>query len=264
MAHHLLVEMLQVKRIIVTPAGRRRYVEVLARHLAAQRSSFDEWHLWLNTENAEDIAFLRSQDAVVIEPEGSNPGEALLNIHRFFPVDSREPGALYLRLDDDVVWMEPGFIDSMFSYREKSDAFLVSANVVNNAICSHLHWRFGVAPRCGYVCVDAEGWGNPLYAERVHRSFLSSDLNSWKFPSWRMAVGERISINAISWTGDKFAQFGGAVGHDEENWLTEVAPASLGEVVIHGGAVCSHFAFHTQRAHLDSTNLLDTYRSMTQ
>jgi hypothetical protein len=249
-----------VKRIIVTPAGRRRYVEILARHLSAQRSSFDEWHIWLNTTDHEDATYCRSLEAKVIDPPDSRPHERNSNIYRFFAVDSCLPDAAYLRLDDDIVWMEPGFIDSMFSFREKSDAFLVSANVVNNAICSHLHWKNGVAPECGYACMDDIGWKSSGYAEDVHRRFLSSDLERWKFGTHRLPVNHRISINAISWLGAKFATFSGAVGVDEENWLTEQAPASLGDVVIHGRAVCVHFAFHTQRGHLDATDLLDCYR----
>ena len=77
-----------MKRVIVTPAGRRRYLEVLSAHLAAQRSSFDEWHLWLNTTNQEDVDYCRALDATVIEPPGSMPHEGIHNIHRFFPADS--------------------------------------------------------------------------------------------------------------------------------------------------------------------------------
>lgn len=39
-----------MKRIIVTPAGRKRYMEILSSHLDKQRSDFDEWHIWQNTE----------------------------------------------------------------------------------------------------------------------------------------------------------------------------------------------------------------------
>ena len=46
-------------RVVVTPAGRRRYVELLHRHLASQRGSFDRWQLWLNTTNVADLEYLR-------------------------------------------------------------------------------------------------------------------------------------------------------------------------------------------------------------
>lgn len=248
-----------MKRIIVTPAGRRRYMELMAAHLKKQRADFDEWHLWLNTSDSADIAYCKSLDAVVVEAPGSNPVEGSSNIHRFFPVDACDPGTLYLRLDDDVVWMEPAFIDSMFRARDgERDAFLVYANIVNNAICSHLHWRLGMVDRCGYACMDEIGWRTPAYAEHVHRRFLAAaDLEAWKFPRWWL-FNERFSINAMSWRGETFAKFGGRVEFDEEPWLTE--RAGRGPCMIHGRALCAHFAFHTQRAHMDATDILSLYR----
>lgn len=250
-----------MKRVIVTPAGRRRYMELLAAHLKQQRSSFDEWHLWLNTNDPDDIAYCRSLDAVVVEPEGSNPAEGSRNIHRFFPGDSCELGTLYLRLDDDVVWLEDGFVEAIFAAREQErDAFLMSANIVNNAICSHLHWRLGQVGRCGYACMDEVGWKTPSYAEHVHRRFIDADdLENWKFPRWWLG-GERFSINAMAWRGGDFARFGGRVEADEEQWLTE--RAGQGPNMIYGRAMCAHFAFHTQREYLDTTNILSLYRRM--
>lgn len=255
-----------MRRIIVTPAGRRRYMELLAGHLKAQRSSFDEWHIWLNTHDAEDIAFCRAQDAVVVEAPGSDPSEGSANIHRFFPIDSCEPDALYLRLDDDVVWMEPGFIDSIFIARElEREAFLVMANIVNNAICSHIHWRLGLVDHSGYACMDGTGWQNPHYAEHVHRRLLEShDIEAWKFPRWWLLHRERFSINAISWRGASFGVFGGRVDRNEEQWLTEQATGDLGFNMIYGRAVCAHFAFYTQRGHMDSTDILDLYRKKSE
>lgn len=251
-----------MKRIIVTPAGRRRYMELLARHLARQRSSFDEWHLWLNTGVPEDVEFCRQQDAKVIEIPGLQPARGTDNIHGFFPIDSCDPGANYLRLDDDVVWLEPGFVDKVFEFREREpEPMCVFANIVNNAICSHIHWRLGLVDHCGYACMDGIGWNTPGYAEHVHRRFLASDdIDRWRFPRWVLGNFERCSINAIAWRGEVFAKFGGKIDLHEESCLTEHAPRHWGTNVIYGGAMCAHFAFHTQRAHMDATDILGLYR----
>lgn len=255
-----------MRRIVVTPAGRRMYMELLAGHLAAQRDSFDEWHIWLNTANEADTAFLKQQDAVIVEAPDSRPHDGTNNIHRFFPIDSCETDTLYLRLDDDVVWMEPGFVDTMFAVRELDrEPLLIFANIVNNAICSHLHWRLGCVDYCGHACMDEIGWRDCRYAERVHREFLATDnLEAWKFPRWELRHHERCSINAVAWRGSVFAKFGGAVGSDEELWLTEQAPREHGHNVIHGRALCAHFAFHMQRAYLDTTDILDMYRKKSE
>ena len=44
--------------VSVTPAGRRRYIEILVPHLLRQRHVIQEHHWWLNTNVAEDIAYI--------------------------------------------------------------------------------------------------------------------------------------------------------------------------------------------------------------
>ena len=38
-----------MKRIIVTPAGRKRYLAILIKYLVKQKHSFDSWQIWCNT-----------------------------------------------------------------------------------------------------------------------------------------------------------------------------------------------------------------------
>ena len=42
--------------VTVTPAGRRRYLEILATHLLRNRDVIDELHWWLNTRDPHDVA----------------------------------------------------------------------------------------------------------------------------------------------------------------------------------------------------------------
>ena len=46
-----------LSRIIVTPAGRRQYLEILYGHLKAQKIDFDEWWLLVNTSVPDDVAY---------------------------------------------------------------------------------------------------------------------------------------------------------------------------------------------------------------
>lgn len=268
-----------MRRIVVTPAGRRRYLEILAGHLSAQKTDFDEWHLWQNTCIAEDVHFIAELEAkypdwvrVIRLPEAVTE-ISNMNIHKFFPLDAADPGCMYLRLDDDIVWLEPGFVKSMFDARSSdTDHFLVYANIVNNAVISHIQQRFGnitYGAPAGYECMDPVGWGDPAFAEQVHRSFLrdlrsscdpGAALCTWKFPRWILHHYERVSINCVSWRGSDFADFGGRVGADEEQWLACDKPKQLGRCnVIYGGAVCVHFAFYTQRQRMDGSNILGEY-----
>lgn len=266
-----------MKRVIVTPAGRQRCMSLLASHLTKQRSSFDEWHIWQNTENIEDIKFFNTLDAKIIIPPNSNPSIGFYNIGNFYKVDAIDSNTNYLRLDDDIIWMEPNFIDKMFSFRESNDNnFLIFANIINNSVCSHLQMRFGNIPwsdLLGYSCFDAVGWGNPLFAEKIHNIFLANvnEYNKYYFTNWHLYMNERVSVNAISWKGSDFASFSGDVttpitkhAPDEEDWLTKYGPSIAGNKrsIIYGQALCSHYSYKTQMEYLDTTDILSRYQKL--
>lgn len=263
--------------VVVTPSGRRRYLELLHAHLSSQRGDFDEWHLWLNTVEPGDVAYCESLAAAhpdwvrCVRPPKYVPS-GNLTIHQFFRA-CVEPGTVYIRVDDDVVWLSPTFVREMTAFRVANPQyFLVFANIVNNNVVSHLQQRAGRLGYAGgvaeYACTGDVGWKSPGFAEHVHRAFLAvldaGRAAQWPgFDRWELYGNERVSINAISWLGDEFAKFGGEVGADEEPWLACEKPASLGMMnCIAGGPVCVHYAFHTQREHLDGgTDVLARYRA---
>ena len=58
--------MYQGRRVVsVTPYGRHRYVEILARYLLSLRPLIDEHHFWVNTDDADDLAFVEGLAAAV-------------------------------------------------------------------------------------------------------------------------------------------------------------------------------------------------------
>jgi hypothetical protein len=249
-----------MKRVIVTPAGRSRFLRLLHRHLAAQTKSFDEWHLWLNTAVPEDLQFCNqlAADYPWIKAIPLDvPFNGCHTIGTFFK-HYVDPAAMYLRLDDDIVWLEPAFTEKMFAFREaRREFFLVFGSIVNNAVLSHIYQRCGVIDYrhgvCGYDCMDAVGWHSPLFARHLHEQLLASieagDLDRWRcFPEWRLHLYERVSINAVSFLGEEMATFNGEVPHDEEPWLASVYPAAAKKMcVINGAALCAHFSFVPQR-----------------
>lgn len=257
----------------------KRYLELLAAHLARQKDDFDEWHLWLNTNVAEDVQYIKELEAKysgwVRVIQLAEPVTEINNlmISKFYPIDSVDPDALYLRLDDDIVWLQDDFVRSMFVARsDDKEHFLVYGNIINNAIVSYIQQRFGnieYGVLTGYQCMDPIGWAEPAFAEQVHRFFLAALdqqadvlLDRWRFRRWIMHEFERVSINCMSWRGADFAAFGGCVGDmtDEEQWLSCDKPRELNITnVIYGQALCAHFAFSPQRGHLDTTNILEQY-----
>jgi hypothetical protein len=179
---------------------------------------------------------------------------------------------VYIRLDDDVVFIEKGFFDKLYKYRiEHPDPFLVYGNIINNSIISHLHQNNNLVKydkRVGYNAVDDIGWKDPFFAEAIHRAFIA-DVKAGNIDKWHSTFNvhpchyQRVSINCISWLGKTFAEFGGNVGVNEELWLSQDKPRQLNRPnVIFGDAIVAHFSFYTQRAYLDMTDLLDEYKKL--
>lgn len=269
----------QGKRVVVvTPAGRQRYLSVLRHHV--ERSAFvDEWQLWDNTTNPEDASYvnrMRMRRGNVVchaSRVTTDPRLNIENIHRFFQY-AAEPRTLYVRLDDDVMWLAEDFFETMLRYRMTSPDLLVSAAVINNTVCDWLRQRAGKIPERPRVSFDVmcpNSWGSGPWAQSLHESFLK-DLTEgrqkeWHTQNWRMLGDEQFSINAICWRGEDMADVmrQGGVGRIEEAWLTETWPKKTGRHnVICGSALCVHFAFGPQREHLDKTDLLERYRRLAE
>lgn len=270
-----------LKRIVVTPAGRRRYLEILLVHLAREHRAggFAEWHVWVNTNVERDIEYIRGIAAEydwirAVELPGITCVDNL-NICRFFR-GACDPLCVYLRLDDDIVYVEPGFCDKLFRFRVANpEPFLVYGNIINNAVITHVHQRnrrFEHEKLAGYACMDSVGWKDGELAECLHRAFLSDAregrVEKWhrSFDVWKCYHYERVSINCIAWLGSTFKDFGGEVGRDEEQWLSVDKPRALQRPnVIYGGAIVAHFAFYPQRGYLEEkTNVLEQYRALAQ
>ena len=85
----------------------------------------DRYDIWVNTDDAGDLAFLealaRLDDRVrlVPLPDGTEPGMGA--ICEFFRV-AQDEDTLYIRLDDDVVWLEPGFFETLLTLPHRPSA----------------------------------------------------------------------------------------------------------------------------------------------
>src|SRR4051812_9508480 len=114
--------------VAVTPAGRRRYMELLVPQIL-DSDIVDRYDIWVNTVDPADVAFFDGLAAkydrvrLVPQPDRKPPGvEAIHGFHRH-AVDS---DTIYIRFDDDVVWVEPGFFETLLRFRvDHPDYFLV-------------------------------------------------------------------------------------------------------------------------------------------
>ena len=259
------------KIVVVTPAGRQRYMEIL-QHYILNNPIVDEWHIWQHTNDTSDIAYFHmlkssSQKVKIVAIKETFERN---KIYKFAPFCT-EKNTVYIRIDDDVVWMADNSLEKLANYRlENEFPFIIYGNIVNNSICDFIHQKMG-ALSCekpiGYACMDQIGWTDPYTAEAKHNNFIKkyyeNTLDDYLFKKWSLTGYERCSINVICWTGENFQVFNGKVGEDEEQWLSVEAPIKYGRHnEICGESLFCHFSFYTQRGYLDSTNILAKYKKI--
>jgi hypothetical protein len=262
--------------VCVTPAGRRRYMKLLAPYVL-RSPIVDEYQIWANTRDEDDLEFFRClarADArvTIVEAPDHHVSGTGSTIGQFFRgcIDS---GSVYIRFDDDIVYLNEGFFETLLKFRiENPRYFIVSPLVINNALCSFISQiRSGRHSAFGYIrpnVYDGIAWQSPVFAYHLHDEFLrqlaANSLGALRFERQEFGLC-RFSINCISWLGGQFAEFGGVVprGADEEEWISAVKPTELGLAnCVHGMAIAGHFAFHTQREYLDTTDLLARYEQL--
>ena len=229
----------------------------------------DEYQIWMNTEEQGDLLFLNELGSIAkvkLVPQPKGVVDGAFSICEFFAA-CVDPKTIYIRFDDDIVWIEPGSIRSIAWTRIRDrDSFLISAAVVNNAVFTNMFQILGLYDDSQYVhahAFDEIGWKSGPFAESLHRHALDligrNQLSALRFES-RALAQVRFSINCISWRGDMFSAFAGQVDREEEEYLTVVKPCRIGAINrVDGQALVCHFAFYSQRDYLDKTDLLAGY-----
>lgn len=230
------------KVIIITPAGRRARLELLAHYVDAWMSAgvAHEWHLWENTREASDRDYLyelaKAHSYVkVIEYNGA-PGAKGHNAGIGFfwsdpPVREQLLSATCVRFDDDVVWADSPekFADFVKTVRDSAAEHpFVYANVLNNAVSTNFHQRY-----CGHfralnwpwkggtgypatwdskerpddLCTDEKAWKDGDYAVDLHREVLRVGPSELRCPDKRIELDYRYSINAVGWHGPELRKY---------------------------------------------------------
>src|SRR6185295_19749431 len=130
-----------MKLIVVTPAGREKYLRLLS-HYVLGSPEVAEWQLWDNARNAADRAYvhrLAASDPRCRLKQLTGADGSFDAIAGFWRCCD-DPEAIYLRLDDDVVFVEPDFFPRFVARarKERGKALWFSPLVINNAICNWL------------------------------------------------------------------------------------------------------------------------------
>ena len=260
------------KVVVNTAAGRRRYMQYLIPFVVAS-DMVDRYDIWVNTHNGADIEFFRQIAAkfpkvnLIWQPDGIVDGNKSINA---FYRGCVEENTIYFKLDDDIVWMEPGAIEKMVRFRvDNPEYFLVTPLVINNALTTYFLQVHGKIKLDRYYNSSAAHpilWESGEFAKQLHQWFLNKRLYCDDYQSLHLNIGEgkmgmtRFSINAILWFGEEMKRFDGIVPGDDEEFLSCIYPTMHGMCNCwNGGAIMAHFAFFTQREQLDKAGIFEQY-----
>lgn len=239
--------------ILVCFAGREANLEVQRPFIDRILETYPtaEMHYWDLTRTPEDAEYLRSLDGA---HEGRvsvlghlHPGHPIrckhsgINtrtrcgciIHKppyekpyeFYAGDKSYSDAVFVKLDDDVLFMETDRFGDLLDALEKHPSAVVSANVVNNVVCAkHDPVVRELAMRSFLPATNKDWWWlhtEPEFARLSHEWFLAnwSDLTQGRYNVASHALdrslpGEFVSINMIAFTHPTMRRISAAIGRE--------------------------------------------------
>lgn len=285
-----------MKVVLVTVAGRRRFLELQKPYIRNLKGVVDEHHFWMNTKNEGDINYIKElcgsdpnyfkmiqgEGGLFDEsgtPKNSHVGEMIAPFFQYCV----DPDTVYIRIDDDVCFIETKAFAGYVQFRiDHPEYFLVYPIIVNNCM------DFRIYPPEHDFCqskYDDEKHWRPHGGQiglHLHNVFFKHypDLSGLKFEGVR-GVGEMASVNCISWLGSEFAKFDGKVALEpdgyvkEEDWLIRTRPNRIGKKsCFYGGCVVCHYSYAHQRApnhtyfgeglDLDTTDVYERYKKLSK
>lgn len=283
--------MIDGKRVVAwTPYGRKRTVSILAEYMQRdiERGIVDEWWLCSNTdpEQVEDIGYGFRLSMLIPEikwverdpklprlfPKQRNTG--------YFYRQMTDPDTVYVRLDDDIVYVAPNAIERIVRHRIETQVGVASFGLIwNNAICTYFLQKHGVVETTqGTVmkpyCMDPVGWADGQFAVHMHEMLLDeleagADTDKLSlYQDVALELGQQFSVSFFASLGSMYAGLdepGVLVPHEEESWHTVHEPRRLGQPnVIVGNALVSHYTFFPQQRIVNATNILDRYRKIAE
>lgn len=261
------------KVVVVIPAGRQRYLKISIPQILKQ-DFVDEVRLWFNCKSIEDVDYVKS--LVNLDPRITLDDLGLTDSSSFtickFYIHCLDHDTIYVRLDDDIIFIDKDYIHNIVKMRiEHKEPFVLFGNIINNCRMDYIHQEKGVWTLPEPVTDKADcsiGWGRGNSAEAKHRIFIkdlnNNDVEKYKHFDFKQLGYEKFSINSFAFFGKDFAEFNGDVNSDEEVFIGEAKPKSIGRPnAVCGKALCVHFAFYTQRDHLNTTDILEQYEHAT-
>lgn len=282
--------MIDGKKVVAwTPYGREETMSILVKYIErdVMADVVDEYHLYMNTdpqqERDREYAMELYEEHAWIDlkhrPEGEVPlHPKQLNTGRYYR-HAIEPDTVYVRFDDDIVYIHENAIERLVRRQIGSHSFVSFPLIWHNAVCSYYSQQFGIIPESyGKVnspyCMDPIGWANPSFAESIHRLLLGHikagtvDQLFWHHDI-QLELGNQFSVSCFAAESDIYRELEspGYITHEEEeHWHTVMRPWQLKRPnTIVGNALVSHLSFFPHTNHIRyNTDILQQYRELAE
>lgn len=272
--------------VSMTIVGRLKYLQVQLPYLLAHRGS-DHRHYWcMNVFDRETEAWIESVTAehpdyfeIMRIPEGETvhewPG---FNVQYFLNQIEVDPDTIYVKLDDDVVYLSTGFFDILAQEKRlHPEVPVLCPFIINNQAHAHVAQKHGLLPSYWEYIHDATWcytgkdmhklnyFHNLEYGEALHRLFLTSDRErwvDWRDDPWVFSKNSRFSINCITFTGRDLSIMR-PVPCDDEEYLSRTVPQALSRNnAMTTKCMCVHFSFYNQQGYFLDHGLLPEYEAL--
>lgn len=260
------------KIVCNTASGRSRYMKLLIPFVLSC-DIVDRYDLWINTLNEDDLRFFellsKKYSKINLMYIDNNNFNGIGSIYGFYK-RSMDDDTIYIKLDDDIIWMEPDAIEKMVDFRiDHPEYFIVSPLVINNASGAYLLQNGGKIKFKKYLpafMTFASAWCNDKSAyELLDWFYKMIEKNTYEelHMGAKPIAMQRFSINMILWFGKDVQLFKGIINRDDEEELSVIIPTKLGKAnCINTDTLVTHFAFTFQRIELDKTDILKKYESL--
>lgn len=250
------------KIIVVTPSGRESCLRILKNYIVKARC-VDEWHLWVNTDVQSDLDYMDklAKEYDFIQLKRVNPDHPMTrdwrqwNLHLFYEYCQED--AVYLRIDDDIVWMDTNAIEQLAIERiNNTGSFIVYPNILNNCLMSHLQYRLGNYPKewgiAPYETYNEISLKSPEFFINLHTQLLEDIKNDkmdiYKFNKWVLLEWEHHSVTVSAMRGDHAKARNGKMEANDEIEMNINIPKELGEFnEVVGWPLFIHYQYFYQK-----------------
>jgi hypothetical protein len=243
-----------MKLILITFGGREVSLRILFTYIEKYKKYISEYRIYVATTKQSDIDFMESfaklHDFVKIIYTYKDGNKILNDLELIWDnayTTCQEDDEVYIKLDDDIVYLEENLFTDFVKYRvDNVEIPILYPIIINNTVINsklqdldiiqlsqktHLvkNWPSAFAsayeyikshpgeqlrlqdlvPESNILCPVA--WGNFQYCYKLHLQFLddmnNDNLSKYRVENWTLKNCEPASIACISWLGSSLKKY---------------------------------------------------------